>query len=299
MTFPHNRHRRLHPRLDFQSGFTLIEVMVALAILAALSLLTAQAMRSGISNKMIMQTAIERETLVTDALRIIRADITAAFHHRDIAVAMYNEIVSPPKNPNPNNPQQNPAPGAPPANPNPPNNANNQNQQTPQVPLGTPRPTPIPMTGFSGDPEALYFTTLNHTRTIRDAKESDQAKVGYYVKSCKTRRGNKEENTRCLFRSLSTQLDGDVTQTGPESILVENVEEFKLRYLGPGQDDYVDTWKTGQNGVEGTRDKFPYAVEVTLTVHDKNDKKEKPYSQTILVPIRFPNNEPNEEEKKP
>lgn len=278
--------------LNDSAGFTLIEIMIALAILAALSLLTAQAIRSGIANKIMLQGDISRETTVTDALKIIRTDLSAAFHHRDIAVTMYNEIVAPPTAPqddaNQGQPGQTDQTGQvnPQDPPPPPPAAPNQATQ----PLGTPRPTPVPLTAFVGDAESVHFTTVSHSRTVKDAKESDQAKVGYFVKPCNSHRDKKPRATRCLFRSESTILDTEITTPGPSSLLVEDVEEFALRYLGPDKDDYVEAWNSQGNGDESMKDNFPYAVEVTLTVHNKADKKEKPFSQTILVPIVFPNN---------
>lgn len=289
------------------AGFTLIEVMVALAILAALSVLTAGALRSGIENRAILQADINRDSMVEDTLRIIHDDVGAAYHHRDIAVAMLNELAKPPAT---NQGQQGPggdsdqedgqAPGSksPGTVPGQTEGANpaQQGQQDLTKALGTPRPTPVQMTGFVGEEQAMYFTVLNHVRTTRDAKESDQAKVGYYLKQCRSRDPKAKQATQCLFRSLSTVLDDDVTKIGPESVLLENVTEFKLRYLGPEHEDFVEKWVTGQNGDATTKENFPYAVEVTLTMHNKNDPKEKPVSKSILAPIRFPNN-PKKDQK--
>lgn len=252
-----------------RAGFTLLEVMVALAILAVLSLLTAQSISNGIASRTKFQDEIARESSVQDALRIIQADVSAAFHHRDITIAMLNEL------------KTNPTPGVTPA----PDAAS----------AGTPHPTPVPMTGFVGTAEAMYFTALNNVRSARDAKESDQAKIAYFVKSCRARGSGSTKNggqTKCLYRALSPNLDNDVTKTGPETLLLENIEEFKLRYLGPASDEFVESWKTGEGADPATKDLFPLAVEITLTKHNRADPKDKPYSQTILVPIRFPNNPP-------
>lgn len=289
-------------------GFTLVEVMIALAILAGLSLLTAQAIRSGINNKMMLQDSLARESAVTDALRVIRNDIVSAFHHRPVHITMINEVIAEVRQPaapagDPSENQQSRADQQQRSNRQNPQAGRNQQQQQQQLTpeqvaaLGTPRPTPVPTTGFFGTAESLYFTTLSHVRTIRNSKESDQAQVGYYVEDCKSRqpaKGAARESvrTRCLYRAFDPQLDDRVEEPGPGTVLVENVTEFKLRYLGPGYEDYVETWKTGEGGDANTRENFPYAVEVTLTVHNRSDPKDKPFSQTILAPIRFPNNPP-------
>jgi hypothetical protein len=148
-----------------------------------------------------------------------------------------------------------------------------------------------------GDAKSMYFTTLSNVRTQKDVRESNEAKVGYFLKTCQSRSlisaQQKTTPSQCLVRTLSPFLDDDVTKTGPETVLVENVKEFKLRYLGPGHDDYVEEWKTGKNGDVNSKDNFPYAVEITLAIQDKADPKSKPVASTIVAALRFTNNPPS------
>jgi prepilin-type N-terminal cleavage/methylation domain-containing protein len=266
------------------SGFSLIEVVVALVILSALAVLTSEAIRSGMVARAQISTDIGKESQLADSLRIIRHDIENAYNYRDLFVAPMNAAIAPSPSPGALPGQQ--QPGAP--------GGFQQAQQQVQPgasPALQPRPTPVQVTGFVGDKESLYFSTLSNTRLTKDAQESDEAKVGYYLKSCESRAGDQAARTQsqCLMRSISPFLDDDVTKPGPETVLVENVEEFKLRYIGPGNEDYVDDWKTGTKG-EKNKEYFPYAVEVTLTLHKKSDPKDKPLTGTILAAIHFPNN---------
>jgi prepilin-type N-terminal cleavage/methylation domain-containing protein len=249
-------------------GFTLIEIMVALVILAGLALLTATAIKNGVENRNMLSADISREAQLADALRLIRDDVGNAFHYRDQLVTMQNEILKPP------------AEGAPPE----------------ILSTATPRPTPAIVTGFYGEAESIYFTTLNNTRVLKDARESDQAKVGYWLDSCKSR-GKKKTSGQCLYRGSSPYLDEKVNEVENGVLLVENVVEFKLRYLGPEREEYVETWKTGAEGDAISKDKFPYAVEVTLTIHNRNDPRDRAATQSILAPIRFPNNPPKKKTK--
>ncbi len=276
------------------SGFTLIEVMIAMAILAVLSILTAQTMRAGIQDRDTVSAEISRESKVADALRIIRNDINSAYHYRDIYVTIMNNAAKPDPKPTPANgqPQIDPTSGQPIP---PQTEANNQ----PVVPgsaeaAATPRPTPAVTTGFVGDSESIYFSSLSNVRTVQDEQTSDQAKIGYFVKSCQAHTGTKTGPAKCLYRAVSPFLDENIDRPGQETVLLEHVEQFKLRYLGPGHDDleYVDSWKTGKNGDATTKDNFPYAVEVTLATDNKDDKKSQKVVASALIPIRFPNNPP-------
>jgi prepilin-type N-terminal cleavage/methylation domain-containing protein len=262
-----------------KKGFTLIEVMVALAILAALSLLTTQALRSGVKNKARASADISREAKVADAVRIMKADIASAFHYRDIHVAMLNSLNEKTPGPGPT-PTPDPRTGQFPP------------QQTGGLASGTPRPTPKIVTAFVGDKESMYFTALTNVRVMKDSPASDQAKVGYFVKSCKTSLAQNSQPTKCLFRATSPYLDEDVTKIENEQVLLENVDEFELSYFGPEKEEAQETWKTGGLGDTATKDNFPYAVNIKLKMWDHSDKRERPVSIEVLAPIQFPNNPP-------
>lgn len=267
-----------------ESGFTLIEVIVALVILAGLSILTAQAIRSGVENRDQVSGELSREAKVSDALNIIRNDVSLAFHHRDLTVRMLNEIMKPPTPAAPT-PDLNgnipPTPPPPPFDPNAP-------------PPPTPRPTPPAVTDFQGDAQSMHFTSLANIRVIKDAKESAQAKIGYFLKSCSSvsPKTGQKQSSNCLIRSVAPWFDEDVTKGGTETVLLENVLEFNLRYMAVGSDDLLESWKMKEGSDKLTKDKFPFAVEVTISAQDKNDPKDKRVTASALIPIRFPNNPP-------
>ncbi len=256
-------------------GFTLLEVMIAIAIMAGLTIITAQAMRSGVENQKVISAEIRRDSGVADAMKIMRADVGQAFHYQDVFCKMETDLTAKPTPP----PNQGPNSGI----------VLNQINLGGAQAEGTPKPCPPNLTGFIGTSEAMWFTSLSNTRVLRDSQESDQAKIGYYVKSCKPSNA-KSGQSKCLYRSVSPYIDDELDKPGKETVLLENVEEFKLRYLGPKRDDYVDTWKTGKDGDDITKEHFPYAVEISLTVHDKSDPRERPVSQMVLAPIFFENN---------
>lgn len=279
-----------------EQGFTLIEVMVALLILAGLSVLMAQSVRSGLQNRQKVQRQIAEESIVRDAMRLIASDIGAAFHHRDYTVATYNKIlelrkkkVSPSATPAPTVAGAAPPPPATPAQPDP-------------LAKATPLPSPQQLTAFVGNGEQLTFTARNHVRRFLDAKESDQATIFYFLKSCRSGENNKYYSS-CLVRLERTEptnefplspADEDDSQA---QVLVPYVTEFKLRYIAAGMSDYTDTWDSRSESTNSvTRGNFPDAVEVTLAVHNKEDANSKLKSLTWLAPVRHSNN-PDESDK--
>ncbi|MCM2280631.1 MAG: GspJ family type II secretion system protein [Bdellovibrionaceae bacterium] len=281
-------------------GFTLIEIMIAMVILSGLSLLTAQSIRSSVLNRDKINREIASDSAVRDVLRVMERDINVAFHHRDIFTAMINQIEREKRQPNRTGNQ---APGTPtPTDPSAPQPtggnpfadiANSQQQDA-----FVEKKPPPQLTAFHGEPDALHFTALANVRMQRDIQESDQAEVGYFLRNCKSReprRGREgAASSSCLVRRLSPLIDDDVTKGGNEVILLENIVDFKLRYFGPDREDWVEQWKTGQNGDQISKENFPYAVEVTLAMHDTADPKSKKVAMTMVAPLRFPNNPPKE-----
>jgi len=279
-----------------QQGFTLIEVMVALLILAGLSVLMAQSVRSGLQNRQKVQKQIAEESIIRDAMRLIASDIGAAFHHRDYTVATYNKILELRKKKAASTAAPAPpvagAPPPPPATP----------AQPDPLASATPLPPPQQLTAFVGNGEQLTFTARNHVRRFLDAKESDQATIFYFLRSCRSGENNKYYSS-CLVRLERTEptnefplspADEDNSQA---QVLVPYVTEFKLRYIAAGMSDYTDTWDSRtESSNPATRGNFPDAVEVTLTIQNKEDGNSKVKSLTWLAPVRHSNN-PDDSDK--
>ncbi|MGE4132444.1 MAG: type II secretion system protein GspJ [Bdellovibrionales bacterium] len=271
-------------------GFTLIEIIIAMLIMTFLSLFTVQAIRRAFRTKEKVQRDIDKNSTVRDALRIIERDINMAFNYRDPYIELYNEAQKVRKklaeeqakkpNPNPNPGTTNPPP-TPTTNPDAGQLDPNQYKQK----------TEKLFTQFIGEKDRLDFTSLSNIRMMEDSKISTQAEIGYHIKSCR-RRATQEQSSKCLWRRVSNYIHEDITKEGEETVLLENVTEFSLRYLGPGKDgEWVDSWSSGEGGDDVTKNKFPYAVEITLEVKDSDPKaKDKSLRMTIVASIRNPNN---------
>lgn len=276
-------------------GFTLIEILVSMAILAFISLYTYQSIERGARMKVKVQKDISRYSSVRDAMKVIERDINLAFNYRDINIDLYNEVGKA-RAEAANKPQQpNPAPI--PRQPNP-----TPTPQPPQQPKTfTPKENKV-LTGFLGGPNDLNFTSLSHIRSGGDIKDSDQAEIGYFLKDCRNRT-NKKWQSQCLWRRDTPIIDDDLEKgtegSGVEQVLLENIVRFELRYLGPEKpEEWVKQWYTNEKGEEYQRGKFPWAVEVTIETQNKNDKADKPVAMTMVVPLRFSNNEKLFEDKK-
>lgn len=255
-----------------QGGFTLLEILIAITILATIMAFTAQSVIRSSRDKIRLQGEIDRDSKLTNALRLIERDINMAFHHRHTISEIEKDIKKASAQPQPNNPSA-PPPSPPPG----------TNPTTPQPFDFEPREYPQ-QTKFMGTDTSLNFTSLSHVRTIENSPESDQQEVGYYLESCNDDDGN---STQCLWRRSTAYIDDDITRGGGASLLLTGVKTLKLRYYGPGKLDWVSAWRTDEGGDAATKDKFPLAVEITLVI----EEKQKEASLSTVIPILFPNNQ--------
>lgn len=257
-------------------GFTMIELMIVIAILSTLTILTAQSITQAVKAKIKLQDQIDDVSKLRDAMRLVERDINLAFHYRDIEKELQDIL----KKKNSKNRTGGQPGGGVPGGMDP---AAQETQERREVPRRD------PVTNFIGDEESLSFVTMNNARTVRNTPQADFVEVGYSLKDCKAVRED-GGSSKCLWRRSSPYVDIDVTKGGDEVVLLEHVTEFKLKYIGKGKQDWVTSWRTDAQGDGATKGKFPQAVEISVTVERKEKGKGKKYSMQIVAPVHFPNN---------
>lgn len=276
-----------------QKGFTLLEVMIVLVIMATLTILSSQSIQQAIKNKIKLQAQIDDMSEVRDSLKVMERDINLAFHYTDLETELIEAIkkkrIANSKNTSITQPggittsstTTTTVPGTiPPAvyNPNDPNDPLNKKAQD----------RIDPTTNFVGHEDNMYFPTMNTSRLNESTKQADFIKVGYVLAGCK-RPGQENSSKSCLIRKSSLIVDGDITKQDEAAILLTDVTEFKLRYIGKGKQDWANDWDT-EKGDGNAKGKFPEAVEISLTIERGDGDKKKKISMQIVAPIRFPNN---------
>ena len=252
-------------------AFTLIEVILAISILATLSVLVATALGRALKARTKIQAEVQDVSGLRDAVKIMRADLYQAYNHYDFE----KEIIDSAKKTTPARPGQ-PATPIAPVDPNAPAARENKRED--------------PKTDFVGETEQINFVTLNNGRFLANDIQADFVEVGYALKACKNL--TKDTSSQCLFRRVQKVLDNDVTKGGTESVLLENVKEFKLRYTGESKKDWQKEWKTVGGQDDSVKGIFPDAVEITLAIERELQGKKREYSLQYVVPLHFPNNPP-------
>lgn len=267
-----------------KNGFTLVEVVLAITILASLTVLVGTSLSRALKAKRKIQAEVEDVSQLRDAMRLIKNDINQAYNHFDYEDAIIK--VSQKKTPTTNNQNRPPnqPPGFPPQNP---YGAGYPNQPVPTADT-TPKRENVrvsPLTQFIGTEKDLNFVTMNNGRINTEDLQADFIEVGYSVEGCKklSEDDKTNPNGQCLYRRQQKILDQDVTRGGTKTSALSGVSQFSLKYMGEGKLDWSSEWKT--------KNQFPEAVEVNLEIEREFDGKTKKYSLQYIIPVHFPNNQ--------
>lgn len=278
------------------SGFTLVELVIALTILATLTVFSTTNIQSALKTKTKISEQVEDMGKVRDALRIIERDVNLAYHYRDIEMEFKAEVACRSKTATAT-PAPIPGVPAPPPQPAATNNSSAPTQacldsyaQDPKV-KESGRSRLDPTTQFIGKENSMDFATMNTGRISVTEQMADFAKVGYSLKKCNKLDGTPSGD--CLVRRYSTVVEGDIAKGGEDTVLLQDVTEFKLRYIGPGKQDWNNIWSSVE-GDAATKDNYPSAVEISLSIEIKRGENAKPkkISMQIVSPLHFPNNKP-------
>lgn len=248
-----------------KKAFTLLEVILAITIMSTLALLSTQAITRALKARTKIQAEVDDVSALRDSIRIIRSDVNLAFHHRDFE----KELLDLAKK-----------------------STSGTNTAAPTAPTESgvrENKRADPSTDFVGSESEINFVTLNSGRMSSAVTQTDFVEIGYSIKECTNLTTNKA--SKCLFRRTQNIIDDDVKTGGNEMVMLENVTEFKLRYIGETKQDWVSNWNsTNSSSDGGTKGRFPDSVEISLSIERLFEEKTRTYSMQIVVPIHFPNN---------
>ena len=120
----------------------------------------------------------------------------------------------------------------------------------------------------SGKRDDLTFSAFAHLRVRKDANESDQTVLQYFVEK------DPEDSTRThLYRRETRRLTGDradqFDEYFPAYVLIEDVEEFNVESWDERQREWLDEWRTTKNDMQP--DRLPTRVRITIVVRDGDD----------------------------
>ena len=115
------------------------------------------------------------------------------------------------------------------------------------------------------DTDSLTFSAFSHLRVRKDANESDQTVLQYFIEK------DPEDSSRShLYRREARRLTGDLPENmgefWPAYIAIEDVVTFDVKYWYTNQTEWIDEWRTTR--VDMQPDRLPSRVKITLGVKD-------------------------------
>jgi len=125
-----------------------------------------------------------------------------------------------------------------------------------------------------GDDDRLEFASFTHFRYLKNSRESDEARLDYFLEDSKDEQGTKQ-----LKRRENKIIDDTSENEGGVSYsLAENVVKLNFRYCDGIKAEWKDSWdSTNPDYFE----RMPMAVE--LTVDFKKGDEEKQTLKTIFI----------------
>ena len=132
--------------------------------------------------------------------------------------------------------------------------------------------------------DRIDFMAFAHHRLYRDADESDQCEISYFVTS-----DRHERTTDNLVRRESRRLDEDPRHGGTVLVLVEDVAEFNLTFYDARAQEWVEYWDT--TSLDGQPDRLPAFAKVVL-VTNEGDRRTARFVEKVAFPIENPIPEP-------
>jgi general secretion pathway protein J len=131
---------------------------------------------------------------------------------------------------------------------------------------------------FSAD--SLTFSSFAHIRMRKDANESDQTVIQYFLE-----RDPKDGTRTHLYRREARRLTGDLPdkmyEFTPAYVFCEDVKTFDVKYWDVKKIDWVDEWRTTKQDMHP--DRLPERVKITLGIVDPNTGKEVKYVTQVLL----------------
>jgi len=125
------------------------------------------------------------------------------------------------------------------------------------------------------------FTAFAHLRTDRDAHESDQAEVGYFLA-----KNPDVQDVRDLVRREQSPIDFDPLKGGTVNVVAEDVDLFEMRFFEPMTGLWVDSWDSTQ--VSGQPNRLPLEVEIKLVLNGVGGGAQYSYTTKVFLPIAQP-----------
>lgn len=124
----------------------------------------------------------------------------------------------------------------------------------------------IRMSRFQGDESKISFISNDHIRLYRESQESEFAKIVIALEEDKSPHDTEKAVGKALVRHEDPRAfidDGRDSDTEIKYTLLTRVKDLKFRYLDGEKDQWAPRWDSDH---PDTKDKFPALIELSIEV---------------------------------
>lgn len=127
----------------------------------------------------------------------------------------------------------------------------------------------------------IDFTSFSHLRLYRDAHESDQNELSYYVTD-----DPEDGDRKVLARREQRRIDDDPQEGGQTQVLIENVVSFHIEVLDPMTLEWTSSWDTMQVAMQPNR--LPIQAKIFVTVPNLTGRGEdQTFGTRTYLPLQY------------
>ena len=132
-----------------------------------------------------------------------------------------------------------------------------------------------------GGSSRVDFTSFSHRRLYRDAHESDQNELSYFVTD-----DPEDSSLKVLARREQRRIDDDPQEGGEVQVLIQDVKEFHIEVLDPVSFEWVSRWDTTQVSMQPNQ--LPPQAKILVTVANlKGFGPDQTFGTRTELPMRF------------
>jgi general secretion pathway protein J len=133
----------------------------------------------------------------------------------------------------------------------------------------------------SGSNSRVDFTSFSHRRLYRNAHESDQNELSFFVTT-----DPKNPTRKVLARREQRRVDDDFTKGGQSQVLLEDIHRFQLKFFDPITSEWAETWDTTQTAMQPNR--LPMQAKILVTVPSVNGRgPDQTFGTRTELPITY------------
>jgi general secretion pathway protein J len=137
-----------------------------------------------------------------------------------------------------------------------------------------PRSDTLFETSSQGGGMRLDFTSFSHTPVKKDARESDENALSYYLDS-----DPDNPKSKVVMRREKNRIDEEPKDGGHVDVLIHDVDELSFEFYDPKEDRWDDEWDSTRLDY---KNRLPMFVKIEVKAKDLNGKEESFVTKTRI-----------------